>query len=569
MTWNYAYTSYIWPSFFTVLLLIALGVFSWRRRSVPGALPFSIACLFSALWAAGWVLGIAAIEAETKITWYKFQLIWQLPSAIAITCFALEYAWPGRWLTRRNLALLSVPFLLALGLMLTPGLRHLMWRGFIVDGAVSPLRTPVGWVFIAYGYGLAVLNISVFVWLFIRSPQHRWPAVLMITGQLAGRLLHFLGTTPAHLPGLLFFLPPTTFEYLLYAIALFGFRIFDPNSLARQTVIAQMREGVLVLDPQGRVVSLNPAAERILGAPSGRLRGQPAKRLLPAYPDRQQNDTEDPEIELSLGEGPAIRHYTVEASILKDWRDLVIGRLLLLHDVTAQKQAQARLLEQERALAMLHEREQLARELHDSTGQVLGYVKLQAQAARDLLAQDQIAAADGSLAQLVAVAQEAHTDVREYILYAKTGAHTPPGFLPALQNYIQTCSEHYQLRAELIAPPDWSDSFLEPTVEAQLLRIIQEACTNIRKHAQAQEVQVRIQRTDSQIKVIIQDDGLGYDPELLANGKGQKYGLDFMRQRAEEVGGSVNIHSAPGQGTQVVVKVPVKETRRCGNTVIR
>jgi two-component system, NarL family, sensor histidine kinase DegS len=63
---------------------------------------------------------------------------------------------------------------------------------------------------------------------------------------------------------------------------------------------------------------------------------------------------------------------------------------------------------------------------------------------------------------------------------------------------------------------------------------------------------------DSLVQVIIQDDGVGFNPELLVSGKGQKYGLGFMRQRAEEAGGSVQIQSEPGQEVHVVVEVPVK-----------
>jgi len=134
MTGSYRYTPAIWPSAFTVLLLVTLSAYAWRRRSVPGALVFAIDCLIAAPWAAGSVMELAAVDVECKIFWFKFQGVWQLPAATAITCFVLEYAKPGRWLTRRNLALLSIPCLLALGLALTNDLHHLLWRGFVYDG---------------------------------------------------------------------------------------------------------------------------------------------------------------------------------------------------------------------------------------------------------------------------------------------------------------------------------------------------------------------------------------------------------------------------------------------------
>ena len=106
MSLHYAYTPQIWPPFLMVVLMIALAVFSHRRRSAPGARQLMIACLFAAAWAASLLMNYAAVDMATKIFWLKVQAIVQLPIIIAITCFILEYAWPRRWLTRRNLALL-------------------------------------------------------------------------------------------------------------------------------------------------------------------------------------------------------------------------------------------------------------------------------------------------------------------------------------------------------------------------------------------------------------------------------------------------------------------------------
>src|SRR5512136_3226513 len=167
MSWPYAYTPAIWSSVFTVLLLVALSIYAWRRRSVPGALPFAIAGLFDALWMAGYTLVIAATDAAAKIFWLKFGGVWQAFGATAVTCFLLEYAWPGRWLTRRNLAWLSIPCLLNIGMILTNSLHHLAWQGFALDGEGIPLDGPGNWAFLVYAYGLSLVNLVVLVWLFI------------------------------------------------------------------------------------------------------------------------------------------------------------------------------------------------------------------------------------------------------------------------------------------------------------------------------------------------------------------------------------------------------------------
>src|SRR5688500_10554841 len=108
MTWPYSYSANIWLPAFTVFLLIALSVYSWRGRSLPGALPFAIASLFTALWAVSSIMEYAAMDLAVKATWVKFQVIWQLLATTLITCFILEFAWPGHWLTRRNLMLLFI-----------------------------------------------------------------------------------------------------------------------------------------------------------------------------------------------------------------------------------------------------------------------------------------------------------------------------------------------------------------------------------------------------------------------------------------------------------------------------
>ena len=107
---------------------------------------------------------------------------------------------------------------------------------------------------------LTLVNLVVLVWLFIRSPQHRWPVALMVTGQIAGRVLFAVDEMvgdPA--PGAELLLIASAVPFAFYAIALFGFRIFDPLPMARQVVFEQLRAGVVVFDPLWRVIGLNPA----------------------------------------------------------------------------------------------------------------------------------------------------------------------------------------------------------------------------------------------------------------------------------------------------------------------
>lgn len=555
MTWNYSYTNEVWPSVFTVVLLIALSIYSGRRRSVHGALPLLFACLFGALWAAGSVMEYTAVDVATKVSWVKFQGVWPLPLITAIFCFTLEYTWPGRWLTRRNLILLSIPVLLTLGLSLTNDLHYLAWQGFEFDGSVIQRLGSGGWIVFSYAYVVVVANIVVLVWLFIRSPYHRWPVIVMLIGQCGGRIVFLLAKfeilhaiLPIEVVGM-------GFEFLMYAVALFGLRIFDPIPMARQTVITQMSDGMLALDAMGRVVSHNPAAERILRLTAKQIMGKFARDLLPAYPDGHLTDLSGSEIEFSQETEQELRHYNLTISPLRDWHEQEIGRLLLLHDVTSQKRAQAQLLEQQQVVASLHEREQLARELHDSLGQALAAAHLQSSTARVLLAQGEIAQTDEFLKQMAEMTLAAETDVREYLLGAKMAVSPEHAFFAMLRQYVVHFSRQYRLPVELHVPPQLEAQGLGSEVEVQLLRIIQEALSNVRKHARAKTVQVMFAVSDSRVQIAIIDDGQGFDAAVVAQ-QTERFGLQAMRERAESLGGSLEIVSQLGQGTRVRVSSP-------------
>jgi len=559
MNLPYAYSPSIWPSAFIIILLIALFVYACRRRSVPGALPFLVACGFAAMWAVGSVIEHAAVDLEAKIFWIKFQSFWQPPLVASVTCFLLEYAWPGRWLTHCNLALFSIPPLLIDGMILTDNLHHLAWRSFTFNGLVQPQVGPVGWIAYAYAFGvLGTLNLLVFGWLFLHSPLQRWPVALMLVGQIGGRLLYLLERTGLLQSALPIDILGMAFEFLMYATALFSFQILNPIPLAHRTVIEQLQAGILVLDPQGKIVNLNPAASVILKSPVKRLLGNSIQDLLPSFADTAGNLQAEGinQGEIELGKGSETHYYQLEASSLDDWRGTQIGRLLVLRDVTEFKVAEAQLLEQQRALAMLQEREQLGRELHDNLGQVLGYASLKMSAARKLMEDGKLAKADEQLARIESSLTEAHADVREYILNLRTTPTMEKPFFSTLMHYLDGFHQNYGIQVDVSIGPDVSEEVMSPDMQMQLFRILQEALSNTRKHATTNHVSVSFGVEDGQVRMRVQDNGQGFDPLQAAGAGSEHFGLSIMRERAETLGGSLRVQSAPGEGTCVEVEVP-------------
>jgi nitrate/nitrite-specific signal transduction histidine kinase len=221
----------------------------------------------------------------------------------------------------------------------------------------------------------------------------------------------------------------------------------------------------------------------------------------------------------------------------------------------------ARLHRRVRDLAITEERERIAREMHDSLAQVLGYVMTKAQAVQELLRRGQTDKASAQVAQLNDAARAAYADVREGILALRTSVGSERTLLDALQEFLDRWKEQSEVDAELhVCPEGKCLDQLSPVAELQLLRIVQEALANVRKHADATHVQVRISEDDESIETVIADDGRGFDPDSPSRDGHEPmphFGLATMRERAESVGGTLRISSAPSSGTQVIVRLPV------------
>lgn len=566
MSGIYIYTPEIWPSLALAFAVALLGLYSWRQRAVPGARYFATACLFWSLSLLALTAETAAVDPAHQLAHHVLQATLQLPIVTTIACFTLDYVQPGRWLTRRNLLLLATPPLLAALLMVTNETHHLIWRDLSVDTVVRATPAAGGWIALAYAIALALIQAAALLWLFVRSPQHRWPVALMLSALVVARSLFVLTifypdlTAPVDSAFVL-----TLFPVLAYAVALFGFRLFDPLPTARQVVLEQVDAGVVVFDAQRRVGRLNPAAEQMFGVHSTVARGMSWQELTasttaPSLLTDGAPSCCDPAAqapEFVLGRGDAARRYAPVCLPLHDFRGLPIGFLLMFNDVTAAHQAQAQIVEQQRLLAALHEREVLARDLHDSIGQVLGYAGFQVEATRALLDTGQTTAAAAQLARLADVLCEAHADVREQILRLRSSASPQQPFPTALRQYLDGFSNNYAIGAKLTIAPDLGIAQLAPETQMQLFRIVQEVLANARKHSGARSVAVSVAADDSKLRLWIADDGCGFDPN--AAGNSNHLGLRTMAERAAELGGSLYIESTPGAGTRVSVEVPWKE----------
>jgi len=195
------------------------------------------------------------------------------------------------------------------------------------------------------------------------------------------------------------------------------------------------------------------------------------------------------------------------------------------------------------------DRRRLARELHDETGQALTSVLLGLRNAEDAKSLADARAATAQVRELVV--QTLH-DVRRLALELRPKTLDDFGLEPALERLATGFAEHTGIAVDLES--GLTEARLPSDVETALYRIVQEALTNVVKHAQAEHVSIVLTRKDGGVTAVIEDDGRGFTQDRTGDG----LGLVGMRERVALVDGRLTIESTEGAGTTLVVEVPLR-----------
>ena len=223
---------------------------------------------------------------------------------------------------------------------------------------------------------------------------------------------------------------------------------------------------------------------------------------------------------------------------------------------------QQELVARNRQVAVLEERDRIAMETHDGLAQVLGGITARLKAIGELARLGRFEELEEHTRQTEQVVQGAYADVREYILGLKTPVARGLEFMDALRQFLHSFSQQHRLPVELIANREALQ--LPPPTEVQLIRIIQEALSNVRRHSGTDRAWVRFDKGEGSVTVTIKDNGRGFDPSSVETMPVGHLGLQAMRQRAESVGASLEVLSRPGEGTRVVVVLSTNSQGREG-----
>ncbi len=303
-------------------------------------------------WSWGYALEIGAVDLATKLFWAKVQYFGIVTLPVAWLAFSLHYTRRRKWLTRRNVALLSIVPLLTLLLVWTNQAHHLIWQQTeVVETnlflALNLTYGPWFWVHLAFSSLMLLLGTILLIQALIQSPHlYRRQTIALLVASLtpwAGNFLYLSGLNPLKPLDLTPF--AFTVSGLTLSWALFRFRLLDIAPIARKMVVENMKTGVIALDMQDRVVDINPAGETIIGIPASQAIGQPVTQLLKGQSELPQKYRHvlNMQEEIVLGKAGAQRHYELNISPLSNRRNRPTGRLITLYDITQRNRAKARL----------------------------------------------------------------------------------------------------------------------------------------------------------------------------------------------------------------------------------
>jgi signal transduction histidine kinase len=557
---------YIWFYLMVIAVLEGLAVYIYQFRGLPGARPLFYCQVCKSLWLLGLVISSISPALPQKMFWISLEQIMAVLFPYLWLLLITELSRGDQKIPRMLHYIFGGIVSLLCLTILTNSWSGLHWSKVWLHGQVlTGVKGPMFHVAFINSYLLNTINYGLTItWFFKTKGLRRRQALLFMIMPLFSWAGHMVNLIPG---GYIFEPEPSGFLLAGLYITWFFYRWRVINILphAQEAVVRNMIDGLLIVDEEDYIVALNPAAQVIFDGISVEVGGK-FQKLVDKWPalalsgsSLKQQSTE------AAREYPdGVRYYQINITPLNSEGDHFIGKVFVLKDITRQKQDHTQLLEHQKALAVLTERERLGREIHDGQGQIWGYLQLQLQTVHKMLSNSQIAAADEQVNQLLAITKDLHTDVRESITGLKNVALADWNFTATLQEYLEWYEKNYDIAARLTLRKEATTNLLDYNSEVQLLRIVQEALTNIRKHAKARHVEVIIQKLDGKAVIRVVDDGCGFEPANIKGG--QKYGLQIMQERAEEAGGHFTIESKPGTGTTVTVQFDLEKAVDNENT---
>lgn len=333
------------------------------------------------------------------------------------------------------------------------------------------------------------------------------------------------------------------------------------------------KDAFYVHDMKGVYVSVNRAAEKLSGYRREAIIGKHFSEFMPPESARLVQRQLQKKLDVAGETTYEIemitkkrKHVPVEVSSrLIIEQGVPVGIQGCVRDISERKKAQEAARNYSRRLieAQEAERRRISRELHDQVGQILTAVKMNLHALQQTCSQPETLS---SIADNLKVIDEAVDQVRDLSVDLRPALLDDFGLVVALRWYLERQTRSIGIPAKFVSGSLDEDDRFSSELETACFRIVQEGVTNIVRHARASRISIRLERVVSDLILLITDDGAGFDARQLRSGTGgiATLGLRGMEERAQAIGGTITIDSAPALGTEICARLPIKGEKRIG-----
>ncbi len=248
-----------------------LALYTWQNRRAIGATPFSIMMLILYEWEISYIFQLAGTDLPTKVFWDKVMFLGVVALPVAWLTFALEYTGRRNWINARRLAMLSVLPIFTIIIALTNELHQLFWTKLSLTSEgglllLNNINGPWFWVHAVYSYTLIMMGVIFIVQALLRWPtQYRGQMIWILLATLTPFIANVISVF--HIIPILIDLTPFAFTVtgIGLAFALFRYRLLDIAPIARDVVIDGMKDGMIILDANRRIIDINRAAQQMIG----------------------------------------------------------------------------------------------------------------------------------------------------------------------------------------------------------------------------------------------------------------------------------------------------------------
>lgn len=357
--------------FTAALISIAIVIATWtQRRTVSGGYAFTLMMLALIFWSLTYAIHWTQAYRPSEFFWLDTTYLGVVLVPLGFLAFSLEYTHRQHWLTNRTVALLTIEPVVTLLLLWTDNYHGLFFGGKRISGMSAILTGgPWFWFHILYSYTLIAIGFYLIVRAFLHAPRlYRGQASMLLIGSLipwAGSAIGLANLSP--FPNLDLTPIAFTFTGIAFTIALFYYGLLDIVPVARDTLVENMSDGMLVLDAQRRVVDINPAALQLIGWGNQSPIGQPSTTVLAAWPHlvARLQHLEEGQEEILVAEEPPL-YFDLRITRLQGRDGNFAGHLIVLRDITDRKGAEIALVQANKVLqARLVEIEELQTKLRE------------------------------------------------------------------------------------------------------------------------------------------------------------------------------------------------------------